>query len=110
MRTTVVACLLVLAQGVSAQGPADAVESPSGEYLYIARGCLGCHGASGEGGVGPTLARTGLPFDAFLDQVRAPRGIMPAFPAEAVTEAELRTIYGYVRELASPPAPSVIKT
>jgi hydroxylamine dehydrogenase len=55
--------------------------------------------------VGPTLARTALPFEAFLEQARHPRGRMPAFPAEAVTDAELRTIYEYVSGLATPPSP-----
>ncbi len=105
MRATALTCLLLITPAAgAAQGPA-AADAPSGEYLYIARGCLGCHGASGEGGVGPTLARTGLPFEAFLDQVRTPRGFMPAFPAEVVSESELRTIYGYVSDLAGPPTP-----
>jgi hydroxylamine dehydrogenase len=81
-------------------------EAPDGERLYISRGCLGCHGASGRGGVGPALAQTGLAFDAFLDQLRSPRGIMPVFPAEVVSEAEARQIYEYVRQVP-PPAPSI---
>ena len=47
--------------------PAAAAAEPGGE-LYILRGCLGCHGASGRGGVGPSLGKTPLPFDAFLKQ------------------------------------------
>jgi len=50
-----------------------------------------------------TLVQTPLPFEVFLDQVRSPRGIMPPFPAEAVTETDLRAIYEYVRGLAVPP-------
>ncbi|MGH7566327.1 MAG: c-type cytochrome [Gemmatimonadota bacterium] len=53
---------------------------PFGERLYIGKGCLGCHGASGRGGVGPSLAGTSLAMDAFLHQLRAPRDIMPVFP------------------------------
>jgi hydroxylamine dehydrogenase len=105
MRTITAACLVVLgwtAGPVSAQGPQD---GSSGEYLYISRGCLGCHGASGEGGVGPSLARTSLPFDVFLDQVRDPRGIMPPFPEAAVAEGALREIYDYVSALPAPPPP-----
>ena len=29
----------------------------TGEPLYIVKGCLGCHGASARGGVGPSLAK-----------------------------------------------------
>lgn len=105
MRVIAFLSLLVLAPGLAAQGPDDSADTDTGEYLYIARGCLGCHGASGEGGVGPTLARTALPVEAFMEQVRSPRGIMPAFPMTAVTDAEVRAIYGYVQALASPPPP-----
>ena len=83
-------------------GPAGAAE-PGGE-LYIKRGCLGCHGASGRGGVGPALAHTALPLDAFVKQVRQPRGIMPPFPSEAVSEPELHAIHEYLRAVP-PPAP-----
>lgn len=92
-------------EAAGADQTGEAAGEPSGEYLYISRGCLGCHGASGEGGVGPTLARTPLSFDVFVEQVREPRGFMPEFPGHAVTDAELRQIYEYVSELAEPPAP-----
>jgi hypothetical protein len=37
-----------------------AQDDAAGERLFIAKGCLGCHGASGRGGVGPELARSPL--------------------------------------------------
>jgi hydroxylamine dehydrogenase len=86
--------------------PAALVAQPASppEMLYIQKGCLGCHGASGRGGVGPTLAGTALPLPAFLAQLRQPRGIMPAFPAEAVSDAEAEVIYGYLQQVpAAPP-------
>ena len=78
----------------------EAAAQPGSE-LYILRGCLGCHGASGRGGVGPALAQTPLPFDGFLKQVRQPRAIMPPFPAEVVSDAEAHSIYEYL--MTSPP-------
>lgn len=106
----VVACLLALAlatgASAAAQEPAKPAAPPAGspgEWLYTARGCLGCHGASGQGGVGPSLAGTQLTLEAFLQQVRRPRGIMPPFPPAAVADAEVRTIFEYIR--AVPPAP-----
>ena len=110
MRTIVLILLMTAAPALAAQaqsGPSAAQGSdrPSGQYLYIARGCLGCHGASGEGGVGPTLARTPLGLEAFRSQVREPRGIMPAFPADVVTEADLESIHAYLTGLPTPPPP-----
>lgn len=104
------AVLIVSAFGACAMAtlaPASrlaAQEGSAGERLFIAKGCLGCHGASGRGGVGPTLAGTTLPFDAFVGQLRSPRGIMPAFPEEAVTRVEAQSIYDYVRGLGPAPA------
>ncbi len=72
----------------------------SGERLYISRGCLGCHGASARGGVGPALAATPLPFDAFLGQLRHPRDIMPEFPEEIVSEDDAEEIHEYLQELS----------
>jgi hydroxylamine dehydrogenase len=75
---------------------------PDGETLFIRKGCLGCHGASGRGGVGPTLAQTSLALADFQRQVREPRGRMPAFPTDAVSDAELGSIHAYLQ--AVPPA------
>jgi cytochrome c551/c552 len=98
--------LTMLVSVLAAASPAglEAQEPDSGEWLYSARGCLGCHGASAEGGVGPTLAQTQLDFEQFLDQVRQPRGIMPAFPVEVVTDDEVRAIQDYVSGLTGVPA------
>ena len=76
----------------------------TGESLFIAKGCMGCHGASGRGGVGPDIAGTTLSFEALLSQLRSPRNIMPRFPAQAVSEDEARAIYEYLRSIAPPPA------
>jgi hydroxylamine dehydrogenase len=72
----------------------------SGEHLYISRGCLGCHGASARGGVGPSLAGTRLQFEAFLHQLREPRDIMPTFPHEIVSEDDAEEIHEYLQALA----------
>ena len=77
--------------------------TPSGAELYISKGCLGCHGASGRGGVGPALANTKLSADALIQQMRNPRGIMPRFPAEVVSDAEARAIHQYLEKVAPPP-------
>ncbi len=74
-----------------------------GAELYVAKGCLGCHGASGRGGVGPALANAKLGVDAMIQQLRSPRGIMPRFPAEGVSDAEAREIYQYLEKVAPPP-------
>src|SRR5262245_43098600 len=99
------AALLLLAapRFASSQPP-----TPVGAELFIRKGCLGCHGASGRGGVGPILAHTALPFDSLLRQLRHPRGIMPPFPAEVVSDDEARAIHEYLRN--APPPPPRLRT
>ena len=92
------AALAVLAALLLAR-PTVAQEGPAPEAIYIQKGCLGCHGASARGGVGPSLAGTALTLEAMLVQLRTPRGIMPAFPAEAVSDAEAERILGYLQGL-----------
>ncbi len=66
--------------------------SGSGERLFITKGCLGCHGASARGGVGPDLARTDLTYQEFTEQVRKPPSVMPPFPAETVSEERAQEV------------------
>ena len=80
-----------------------AAAAVDGAELYISKGCLGCHGASGRGGVGPVLANTKVTPEAFLQQLRKPRGIMPALPAEVVSDADGLTIRQYLTALPAPP-------
>lgn len=46
-----------------------------------------------EGGVGPALAGTPLPLDAFVGQLRHPRDIMPSFPEEVVSGEDPEAIH-----------------
>jgi hydroxylamine dehydrogenase len=94
----ILAVLFLVPPGVAAGEGTD-----RGAELYISKGCLGCHGASGRGGVGPVLAHTPLPVDAFLHQLRTPRGIMPVFPAAVVSDADGRAIQQYLQAVAPPP-------
>jgi mono/diheme cytochrome c family protein len=85
--------------------PADSIR---GKQLYYNHGCYGCHGFNGETGR-PRLAGTGIPilesqetFIAFL-RLRAdampllPSTSMPSYPVTALSDAEARDIYAYVR-------------
>ncbi len=76
----------------------------SGVELYVEKGCLGCHGASGRGEVGPPLARTRLSFEQFLSQLRNPRARMPPFHRELVSDEEALAIYRYLERAPLPPA------
>ncbi len=97
---TLLTTVLLVAFAAPAWAQADAGD---GERLFIAKACLGCHGASGRGGVGPALAEAPSNFEAFLAQLRAPRGQMPPFPDAAITDSEARAIFDYLRTVPPPP-------
>ncbi len=74
-----------------------------GERPFITKGCLGCHGVSGRGGVGPELANTRLTIEEFLEQLRTPSGLMPPFHADVVSDDEARLIHAYLVAVAPRP-------
>jgi hydroxylamine dehydrogenase len=99
-----IALFLVPPLLVATAGLASAkIDAERGAELYIQKGCLGCHGASGRGGVGPVLAHTALTGDRLLGQLRHPRAIMPAFPQSIVSDNEALSIHAYLQGLEPPP-------
>jgi hydroxylamine dehydrogenase len=92
---------LLLVTPVTAAG----ADTEHGAFLYVAKGCLGCHGAGGRGGVGPALATLRLGEAAALEQLRHPRGVMPAVPAAVVDDADAHAIFAYLERVPPPPPP-----
>lgn len=72
-------------------------KAPSGQEVFLAR-CAACHGALGQGGVGPALK--GNPIlraeDAVREIVLKGRGSMPAVP---LSKAELEALLQYLKTL-----------
>lgn len=88
--------LLLLMGGLLTSMPAFAL---SGQQVYVREGCSVCHGALGEGGVGPKLA--GDLFLGFHDyiagRVLLGGGEMPAF-AGKISDEDLAAVASYIRE------------
>jgi mono/diheme cytochrome c family protein len=87
-----------------ADGPAGSAEK--GKALFMKNMCYTCHGTVGQGGergAGPKLAPDPFPFVAFEMQLRTPRGVMPRFPKEYVSDQELADIYQYVASVKAGP-------
>jgi mono/diheme cytochrome c family protein len=99
------------AAAVPGTAPAQGAHPPDpgrGRQLYFDHGCYGCHGFNGETGR-PRLAGVSGPilqspdtFVAFL-RLRAdaspllPSAGMPSYPVTALSDADARDIYAYVR-------------
>jgi mono/diheme cytochrome c family protein len=72
-----------------------------GKQSFTANGCSGCHGDEAEGGMGPQLASTAKSFPEFLSVVRKPKGVMPAFNAATLSDAQVADLYVFVKSLGS---------
>jgi mono/diheme cytochrome c family protein len=83
--------------------PGDAV---NGKRLYLNDNCFTCHGRAGQGGTyngpAPALAKTEMPFDGFLGQMRNPSNDMPAYAASVLSDHEVADIYAFVQSLPEP--------
>ena len=98
----------ILATPVSAQqqNGAPAGDVAAGSAVYHADGCWECHGSVAQGGAitGPRLATTGLPYAAFLQQLRVPQNAMPPYEEKILSDTDAANIYAYLKSL--PPAPA----
>jgi len=69
-----------------------------GRALFISKGCAACHGADGRGtAAGPAVV--GEEAEEIRQQVREPRGAMPAFGPERLSDEELEAIIRYIESL-----------
>jgi ubiquinol-cytochrome c reductase cytochrome c subunit len=101
--------LLGVASWASAQAPAAAPEAPkgsaeNGKKIYSSYGCYQCHNfAANGGGAGARLAPRPIPFTAFSQYVRTPKGQMPPYTRRIVTDQELADIYAFLLTIPAPP-------
>jgi cytochrome c553 len=70
-----------------------------GQVAWNEAQCSACHSAHGEGGIGPKLAGTSLPFDQFLHKVRTALPPKPAFNETELTTQDAYNIYGWLESL-----------
>ncbi len=76
----------------------------AGLQRYTASGCAACHGASGQGNnLGPRLAGSGQPLEAFIDYVRNPVWSMIAYPEETISDDDLDAIHAWLASVDMAP-------
>jgi hypothetical protein len=83
-------------------GELEPGDADRGQEVFFQNGCNVCHGDSGEGGIGPTLAETTLSVDQVIEQYRSPRGTMPAFSADAVSDQQVADVHAWLQTLPLP--------
>jgi|GEM_PF-294729 len=101
VRVSVALSVCVVAASSIASVAQDGVsgDATRGRSLYLETRCYYCHGRAGQGGQGPTLAQTVLPYAGFRQIVRVPYGAMPAYSSKVLAEEDLLNIYAYVKSL-----------
>ena len=108
MRGVLLGAAMLAAMGGAAvaQEKAPAGDAAQGKATFMADGCWQCHGTVGQGSraSGPRIARTQLPYDAFVHQLRSPSNEMPPYVAAVLPDAEVANIYAYLQSLPAPPA------
>jgi mono/diheme cytochrome c family protein len=89
-------------------GPARAQDAPvgdtvSGKRVFLAVGCMYCHGRAGQGGAmnypAPPLAKTELPFDGFKGVLRQSLRDMPAYVEAVLPDKDVADIYAFLQSL-----------
>ena len=80
--------------------PGDAA---NGKRVYLASGCMYCHGRAGQGGAmnypAPPLAKTEVPFDGFKGVLRQSLRDMPAYIEAVLPDKDVADIYAFVQSL-----------
>jgi mono/diheme cytochrome c family protein len=117
MKRLTLASLVLVSVLFAATGPVSAqqVSAPAGnadngKKLYREIGCYQCHGLAGQGAImtGPSVSRTALAFDGFLNQLRHPANQMPPYEAIVVSDRDVADIYAYLRQMPAPRDPNSI--
>ena len=98
-------CAGAIAIGARAQD-APRGDAANGKRLYLDNNCFTCHGHAGQGGAfngpAPVLAKTALPFEGFLFQMRSPSNDMPAYAATVIPDQAAADIFAFVQSLPGP--------
>ncbi len=76
-------------------------DAAKGKQAFSTHMCATCHGAEGQGAVGPQIAPPGRLFPDFVQKVRQPAGKMPPFSAQVLPDSDLADIYAYLQSLNS---------
>ncbi|PTA68198.1 c-type cytochrome [Deinococcus arcticus] len=82
-------------------------DNTAGGDLYASKGCAGCHGPQGQGGVGPSMAKVKdwslEQFTATLREGKTPERVlsaaMPRFTEQQLTDSDIANLFSYVKTL-----------
>lgn len=82
----------ILAAILLASFPAAQALTPKKD-IFGTSSCMGCHGMNGMGGLGPPIAKTKVLEEEFFKIVREGKGMMPATPAEQMSDSDVKEVF-----------------
>ncbi|MCE9557613.1 MAG: c-type cytochrome [Armatimonadetes bacterium] len=92
--------LIILAAALTITARAQTVELKQTQpEVFSTTNCIGCHGQSAMGGLGPPIAQTKLTREEFLTIVRQGKGMMPGSPVADLSDEKLDQIYTQVGDM-----------
>jgi len=102
--TLAAAAIALAAFGAPARAQdAPAGDAANGKRVYLAAGCMYCHGRAGQGGAmnypAPPLAKTEVPFDGFKGVLRQSLRDMPAYIEAVLPDKDVADIYAFLQTL-----------
>jgi mono/diheme cytochrome c family protein len=93
-------------RGEEQSSKASTANAQKGKIVFENLGCNKCHGSEGEGVAGPgqgggvpRIASTSLALPAFIQLVRKPKGVMPPFGTDRVSDSDLADVYAFLQTL-----------
>jgi mono/diheme cytochrome c family protein len=99
-----IVAMIAAAPAVSQDTPKG--DATAGKKVFLADGCYECHGRVGQGGAmngpAPILAKTKLPYAAFVGQLRNPANDMPPYPVALLSDQQVADIFAYLQSLPGP--------
>ena len=103
---------ILLLTGLSViSGCADsAMADDPARTAYVDSGCYQCHGYEGQGGfAGSRIGPTPLSLGAFVQLVRYPINLMPAYSKAALDDQKLTMIHQYLQSVSEPADPGEVR-
>jgi len=82
---------------------AAAQSAARGAQLFQELECVDCHGSDAQGDVGPRLAGTRLELAAVVTQLRGPRGVMPVYGPDRLSNDDIASLYAWLQSLPDEP-------
>ena len=96
--------IVILSLTLAACGGSSAPAEPKGDAAagktaFASLPCVGCHGESAEGNVGPKLAGWSKGWEEFQTTVRNGQEEMPKFGTDVVSDQQLADVYAWFTSL-----------